>query len=151
MSVKITEEKYDELHERLRYLKNERKDELNEAWRRAVEEGDAPETDALSLTQKLLREHEQEIIELENLLFDAEVIDSKTNEKDINKLGRSLEVVIDGKEQTVILVDPIEADPVKSKISVESPIGKALLEMEVGEKRKVRPPKGENVTVELIR
>lgn len=57
--------------------------------------------------------------------------------------GSSVDVVADGQKMTFDIVGSEEADPTEGKISVESPIGSALLGKKSGEKVKVKTPAGE--------
>jgi transcription elongation GreA/GreB family factor len=43
------------------------------------------------------------------------------------------------------LVEPNEANPLASKISIASPVGSAILGLKLGDEVKVRTPKGQQV------
>lgn len=55
----------------------------------------------------------------------------------------------DGKEQTYRIVGADEIDPERKWISMDSPIGRALLAREVGDAIDVQTPKG-SLTVEIV-
>jgi transcription elongation factor GreB len=55
----------------------------------------------------------------------------------------------DGEEQTYRIVGPDEIDAEKRWISMDSPIGRALLSREVGDEIDVKTPKG-HVTAEIV-
>lgn len=74
---------------------------------------------------------ENRILEIEDLLKNAAIIQSKKSDK-IN-MGSTVTIDMDGKEFTYTIVGPVEANPLEQKISNESPIGKALLGRKVGE------------------
>jgi transcription elongation GreA/GreB family factor len=47
-----------------------------------------------------------------------------------------------GRDQTFKLVNPDQADPAKGRLSMASPIARALLGRQVGDRVEVRTPKG---------
>lgn len=47
-----------------------------------------------------------------------------------------------GKEHTITLVDPLEADPLEGYVSVQSPVGSTLLGRQVGDSVAITTPKG---------
>ena len=59
--------------------------------------------------------------------------------------GRTAEVLDEstGKMNTWTLVGPTEADFAKGKLSIESPVGRALRDMSIGETVPVETPRGE--------
>ena len=82
--------------------------------------------------------------ELENALATANVIDLKNLSCDKAVFGScvTIEDVSDGKKITYQLVGPYESDLEKNRISVTSPIGKALIGMCVGSEVSVKTPGG---------
>jgi transcription elongation factor GreA len=52
-------------------------------------------------------------------------------------------------EETFTIVGPVEADPAKGRISLESPVGKALIGRVKGDKVKVKTPSGSRSLVIL--
>lgn len=84
---------------------------------------------------------EGRIIELEEQIKNAKVIvDQKA---DAAALGSTVEVQMDGQVERYTLVGPTEADPAAGRISIESPIGKALLSAKVGETVTAETPGGQ--------
>lgn len=84
------------------------------------------------------------IEELEELLKQATVISepSAKGAKKTIKLGSTVTLHTKGKKEIFMVVGEWEADPTEKKISHESPLGKALLGKEVGEKIEVEAPAG---------
>ncbi len=76
---------------------------------------------------------EEKILKLEEVLRNAEII--KPPSKGCKEIRLGAEIVLDAKEKEdkVILVGTMEADPVLGKISDESPVGRALLGKKEGE------------------
>ena len=129
-----------ELEERVSVLRPEIAVRLKEA----KEEGDLSENaeyDAAKEKQSLI---EGRIREIEDKLSRAEVID--TNENDTNRVVFGTVVHLrdenDGNELKYQIVGADEADPRQRKISVHSPIARALIGKEVGELVKIKVPAG---------
>lgn len=75
---------------------------------------------------------EKRIKEINEILKNVEI--TEENEKSSKViLGTNVRVGFEGFEQVYRIVDPLEADPLNSKISIESPVGKALLGSKVGD------------------
>jgi len=88
--------------------------------------------------------NEGKILELEQLLRDAVVID-KNRHSSIVHIGSTIEVKANGRNQIFTIVGSEEANPAGGKISNESPLGKAFLGHKADEKVKVETPNGEVV------
>jgi transcription elongation factor GreA len=83
------------------------------------------------------------IDELEELIKQAVLIqESHIKGNHVVKLGSTVTVHIKGKKEVFTLVGEWEADPKEKKISHESPLGKALIGKEVGQKVEVEAPAG---------
>ena len=82
--------------------------------------------------------------ELENALATSNVIDLKNHSCDKAVFGSfvTIENGNDGGKITYQLVGPYESDLEKNRISVTSPIGKALIGMSVGDEVSVKTPGG---------
>lgn len=82
---------------------------------------------------------EGRIIELEEILKNAKVIDHKNGAK-IVEVGSTVTVSIDGDSETYTIVGSVEVEPGSGKISHESPVGQALLGLKVGDEVTVTTP-----------
>ena len=86
---------------------------------------------------------EGRISELENILSNAVVASSRDRTQGAVEFGSSVTVVADeGKKKQYKVVGSAEADPLKGKISIESPVGQALLGHKVGDEVDVQTPSG---------
>ena len=86
---------------------------------------------------------EGRISELENILSNAVVASSRDRSEGAVEFGSSVTVVADeGKKRQYKVVGSAEADPLKGKISIESPVGQALLGHKVGDEVDVQTPSG---------
>jgi transcription elongation factor GreA len=140
----LSREGYEKLDTELRDLKTRGRKEIANEIAEARAKGDLSENaeyDAAKEAQGML---EKRIAELENALANARILD----EKDINtdKAYMLSTVTIHNhkvnKEVKYTLVSKDEADFKENKISIESPIGSAILGSGVGEVVEVEAPAG---------
>lgn len=141
----LTREGKESLEKRLGYLRDVRRGEIAERLRQALEDGgeitENTEYEEAKNEQAFL---ENDIARLENILRYAKVIENtgKTDEVVIGSFVRVLEKGFD-EEESYRIVGPAEANPREGKISIESPLGKALLGAKVGDKVKIKAPDGD--------
>ena len=87
---------------------------------------------------------EAKINELETAINRSEVIEIDKGQTEKIFFGKTVELENLVNDQNIVyqLVGPYESDPENGKISVTSPVGKALLGKEVGDAVEVKTPKG---------
>ena len=140
----LTEEKYDELLKELEYLKTTRRRELSREIGIAREKGDISENaeyDAAKDAQGLL---EKRIAEMGERLSRSTVMENIEIAADKAYIGATVKVknLHSGEELSYILTAQEEANFAEGKISIESPIGKALLGHKKGDKIEITVPAG---------
>jgi transcription elongation factor GreA len=141
----LTPEGLKNLESRLKYLTEVRRAEVAERLRQALEEGgDLSENAEYEDAKNEQAFVEGEILRLETILSSAQVIE-ETGSKDTVSLGSRVTVIEKGTKQEEIyhLVGSAEAKPSEGKISLESPLGKALLGAKLNSKVVVNAPDGE--------
>jgi len=106
----------------------------------AREAGDLSENSEYVAAKQDLAFMDGRIAELEDILRGAKVISVKVSDQ--VDIGSRVTVHVNGKKDEFLLVGEWEADPMKKKISHESPLGKALLGKKVGETVEVDAPVG---------
>lgn len=147
--IYLTKEGLEELkkeHEEL--VKVKRPDVLNRVSQ-ARSMGDLSENAEYTVAREELSFIDGRIEELEELLKQVVIISN--NHSNTIKLGSMVKVITDSGKETFTVVGEWEADPKESKISHESPLGKALLGKKVGEKVEVEAPAGKIIyTIEAI-
>lgn len=134
------------LEERLKFLQDVRRPEVAERLRQALEEGgDLSENAEYEDAKNEQAFVEGEILRLETILSSAQVIEETGKKKDVVSLGAHVTVVEEGEKDKEVyhIVGSAEADPAEGKISIESPLGKALIGAKVGQKVVVNAPAGE--------
>lgn len=140
----LSREGFEKLEAELRDLKTRGRKEMAEEIAEARAKGDLSENaeyDAAKEAQGML---EKRIAELENALANARILDEEDVKTDKAYLLSTVTIynhTVD-KEVKYTLVSKDEADFSKNKISIESPIGKAILGSEVDEIVKVDVPAG---------
>jgi transcription elongation factor GreA len=145
----LTPEGMVELEARLKYLTEQRRLEVAERLRLALEEGgDLSENAEYEDAKNEQAFVEGEILRLETILSTAQIIEA-SGKKDQVELGSVITMTEKGSREKEVyrLVGSAEANPREGKISIESPLGRALVGAKVGEEVKYKAPDGEMVVV----
>lgn len=103
--------------------------------------GDLSENQEYIAAKEAQAFNEGKILELEQLLREAVVID-KDKKISLVQIGSTVEVKSNGKAQTFTIVGSEEANPSAGKISNESPLGRAFLGRKIGETVEAETPGG---------
>ncbi|MDZ7799185.1 MAG: transcription elongation factor GreA [Trueperaceae bacterium] len=136
--IYLTPKGLDKIHEELRYLKEEKRQEISEYMGAAIADGDLRESAAYDEARMLQSENEARIADLEELLNRAVVVDADESENAAAGLGASLALEEeDGDEVEFHLVGTHEADVLEGKISDESPLGQSLMGRRAGDRVQV--------------
>lgn len=140
----MTYEGVKKLEEELEYLKTVKRKEITEKIKVALGYGDLSENSEYDEAKNDQAFTEGRIIQLENMLKNAVVVDESEIPKDKISVG-SIVKVMDyefDEEVEYTIVGSAEADPYEGKISNESPVGKALLGRTIGDVVDVQVPDG---------
>ena len=142
--VLLTSEGLKKLQDELDNLKNVRRKENTAALKIAKSFGDLSENSEYDEAKNEQAEIEARISEIENMLKNAEIIDEDGVATDVASIGSKVTVkdLDDGEVTEYLIVGSTEADPIKGKISDESPVGSALLGHKIGEVVSVEAPMG---------
>lgn len=151
-TVYFTAEGLDKLQAELQELKSKGRAEAAKAIAEARAQGDLSENaeyDAAKEAQGLL---EKKIADLENSLANARILDnSKIDTSKVTILSKvELKNLKMKKNFTYTLVSDAEANLKESKLSVSSPIGKAILGKKKGDKVEVQAPTGK-IEYEIVK
>ena len=142
-AVSLTQEGYDKLAAELAALQDTRQEVIEEI-RKAAADKDFRENAPLHAARERRGQIEGRIMEIEGTLKTAVVIDRKRESDNRVSLGDSV-ILLDlasGIELRYTLVSSSEVDPAKGKISGASPIGKAVIDKELGETVEIAAPAG---------
>ncbi|MGB0884884.1 MAG: transcription elongation factor GreA [Chitinophagales bacterium] len=141
----MSQEGYDELKEKLDYLKNVKRKEISNDIAVARDKGDLSENAEYHAAKEEQSLIETKIVELEDSFARARVMDrSKIDTTKAIMLSKvKIRNTKNNFEVIYQLVSHAEADVKAKKISIDSPIGKGLLGTEIGDKVKINVPAGE--------
>ena len=132
-----------ELRAELRHLIEVRRPELAQKLKVAVAQGDLKENADYHDAKEQLGFIEGRVRQLEAVLRDAVVVEAGANNDEV-RVGSTVLILEDGENEAeeYQIVGSAEANPRQRKISLESPIGTALLGKNQGKKIKVQTPDG---------
>ncbi len=146
----LTAQGYLDLEEELNNLKTVKRPEVIKALKEARAMGDLSENADYDAARNDQAQLEARIKELEYKLEHSEIADSAKGSDTIN-IGSTIVVKYDdGEEDEYVIVGSVEADPFNNRISVESPIGKAVLGHKEHEMVDVDSPNG-SYQVEIVK
>lgn len=142
--VVLTYEGLKKLEEELEELKVVRRKEVAEKIKEARGQGDLSENAEYDSAKEEQAEIEARIVVLEKMLRNADVIDDDEVRSDIISIGCTVTLLdIEFEEEMeYTIVGSAEADPLKGKISNESPVGMALLGHKIGQEVSIEVPSG---------
>ena len=140
----LTKEGFTALEQELKNLKGVERPNIIAAIAEARSHGDLSENAEYSAAKERQSFIEGRIQELEAVISRAQVIDPSLNKGDIVRFGAVVLVVDEDtdKESKYQIVGDYEADIEKNKISLSSPLAKALIGKEVGDVAEYTAPGG---------
>lgn len=126
------------------------REEIREKIKEAREQGDLSENAEYSAAREEQRNNEARIEQIEQILKTVEVVDDDEISGDVVDIGCKVTIQDSKKKKMVFdIVGPTEANFLEGKISLESPVGKGIKGLKVGQKCVVKTPAG-NVTYKVI-
>jgi len=142
--VYLTRDGYEKLRKELEHLKGPKRREISKQLEFARSLGDLRENaeyDSAKQAQALL---EKKIAELEHSLSQVEILNDERIDKSKALLGASVTLKDLGSDEEIVymLVNQQEADISKNKISITSPVGKAVLGHKTGDIIQLEVPAG---------
>lgn len=142
--IVLTRDGYEKLEKELEYYTSVRRNEIAEQIAVARGFGDLSENAEYDEAKNEQSRIEAKIIEMENALRNAEVVDDKDVSTEVVGVGNKVTVknLSTKAEQVYTIVGANETDPRALKISNDSPIGNALLGKKVGQTVTIAIPAG---------
>jgi len=138
----LTAEGLTKLNEELKHLINDKRKEVIERIREAAAHGDLSENADYAQAREEQSFIEGRIQEIEDIIKNAEIINTSTHRSAIT-IGSTAHVKVGDAEKKYTIVGSNEANPKEGKISNESLVGKALLGRKAHEKFSVTTPSGD--------
>lgn len=149
--VRFTREGFERVSAELKELVDIKRPEIIAAVAEARSHGDLRENAAYDVARQDQAMLEKRIMELEDTLRNAEVMEENSENTGIVEIGRTVTVDFDGYEEVYKIVGPAEAQPMKNEISEESPIGSQLKGRAAGDTFSVDTPGGPaEITIKSI-
>jgi transcription elongation factor GreA len=140
----MTARGFDTLKEELRWRQQEERPRIIEAIAEARSHGDLSENAEYHAAKEQQSLNEGRVNELEDLIARAEVIDVNKLTGEKVKFGATVQLIDEDTEEKKIyqIVGDQEADVKSGRISISSPIARALIGKEVGDSIEVNAPGG---------
>ncbi|MCK9493443.1 MAG: transcription elongation factor GreA [Acholeplasmataceae bacterium] len=147
----LTKEGVEKLRAELEELKDVKRPEVVRQLQEARAQGDLSENADYDAAREAQAHTEGRIKEIENILDNYKIIRVTSNDDKVN-IGKTIKIkfIERKKEATYKLVGTIEANPAQNLISIESPVGKAVLGTSVGDTVSVRLENGNTFHVEVL-
>ncbi|MFC2477032.1 MAG: GreA/GreB family elongation factor, partial [Catonella sp.] len=139
MYDKLTTNDIRRLEEEIEHRKLVVRKEAIEAVKEARAQGDLSENFEYYAAKRYKNQNESRIRYLEKMVKTAKIIGDDSSEDEVG-LDNTVTVyfVEDDEEETYKLVTSVRGDSVSNLITIESPLGKALLKKKVGDKVNVK-------------
>ena len=139
-----TQQGYQELIDELHYLKHEKREKIKNDIAVARSFGDLSENSEYDEARNEQAKNEARIKELEELVENAVILDESSIDTSVVSLGSTVKVLnyALNAEITYDLVGSNEANPLLSRISDQSPVGRSLMGARAGSVLRVETPAG---------
>ena len=143
-NIFLTKKGYEKLRKELKVLKGQKRREIADALEKARLLGDLSENAEYESAKQMQDINEKRIHELETKLATARILEDENISTDKAYVGAFLSLRdMDNKEEIVYkLVSEDEANFADGKISISSPVGRALLGKKKGDVISIKVPAG---------
>jgi transcription elongation factor GreA len=152
MKFPITREGHENLKKEHEYLLNTKRPKIIKTIEEAREHGDLSENAEYDAAKEEYQFLQKKVAELEEMIRNSEIVDVRRGNGETVSFGCSIALKnLDTDEEVVYtLVGPYESDIQKGKISMTSPIGRALMDKSVGDEISFSAPGGTR-TYEIVK
>lgn len=135
MGQKLTRSDIEKIEAEIEHRRVELRPQLTKAVAEAAAQGDRSENFEYYAAKRENNHNNSRIRYLERVLRYATVVDDAAAPADEVSVDKEVRVYLveDEEEETYTLVTPIRVDVLKNIVSIDSPIGKALLHHKVGD------------------
>ena len=148
--IVMTKKNYEDLKKELDYLVKVKRFEIIERIAEARSHGDLSENAEYDAAREEQRSNEGKIAELEYRIKNADIREEVSDTSYVH-LG-SVVTVFDedmGEEDVYTITSVTEVDAINNKISVDSPVGAALLYKKAGDRAEVKCPDGSSYFLKI--
>jgi len=146
----LTQDGVDRLKEELIDLEENKRPQNLQQLKEAREQGDLSENADYDAARTEQSKIEARINEINNILKYAKII--RNSDKDTIEIGKvvTIKYLDNNKTKKFRLVGTLEANPMLNKISVDSPIGKALIGLELGSQTTYKTQTNKTFQIEVV-
>jgi len=137
----LTPEDLEKIKRELDYLKRVKRKEIAQTLKETVAQGDLTENSAYQEAKDAQGFLEGRILELENLIRDAKVVEKIKGAQWV-QIGSTVFLNSGNKKEKYKIVGSGQANPSKGEITIDSPLGKVLLDKPVGATITLKTPLG---------
>jgi len=147
----LTHEGLENLKSELKILKEEKRPNAIEMLQEAKALGDLSENADYDAARDLQAKVENRIKEVERIIDNAKIIETSTTNNQVD-FGKTVKLLFIEKKKEVKykLVGTVETDPKLNKISVDSPIGQAVIGRKKGDTVLVQLQNGKSFNVKIL-
>jgi transcription elongation factor GreA len=140
----MTQHGFDGLQDELRRLKREDRPQIVREIKAAREHGDLSENAEYHAAKEKQGHIESRILQVEDMIARAEIVHTSGETPDRVRFGATVELedLHTGESVRYTLVGEPEADISQGRLSIHSPVGRALIGKEVEDEVTVRVPSG---------
>ena len=139
MNDRLTQSDIDKMQKEIEYRKLELRKQLLEDVKEARSHGDLSENFEYYAAKKAKNQNESRIRYLERMIKTAHIIEDTTKDDEV---GMNNQVTVlfeeDGSVETYKIVTTVRGDSLHNLISIESPLGKALMRHKEGDRVEVK-------------
>lgn len=150
MYDRLTRKDIEKMQQEIEHRKLVVRKEALEEVKEARAQGDLSENFEYKAAKKVKNQNESRIRYLERMIKTAQIIEDDSSDREVG-LNDSVVVYIeeDDYEEEYKLVTTVRCDVMNNMISIESPLGRALLKHQAGDRVYVEPENGDGYYVEI--
>ncbi len=148
--IYLSEETYNKYKNEYTELVTVERPAVQASLKEARAQGDLSENAEYDAARDRQSEVERRILELERILENAEIIDTKSAVQNKAGIGATVKYLNmnTNKELVVTIMGPHDSNPIENKISNESPVAQAIMEANgIGDVVEVEVPQKYNIKV----
>lgn len=143
--IYLTPEGLEKIQKELFELKEEKRPKAVERLSLARMQGDLSENAEYVSAREDLAFIDERIDELQEILANAQLVQNDKSGQKVAGIGSKITVRVGDKEMVYSLVGDWEANPLKGRISISSPLGQALQDKKEGDEVEFEAPAGKIV------
>ena len=145
MKQYVTKTGLEKLNKELKFLETVERKNVSDKLEKAAAFGDLSDNAQYQEARIEKGFLEGRIKQLRNMIATAIVVEDEGRDKDVIHIGSNVYLDIQGDKQKFKIVGANEADPLKGKISYQSPLGKILMKKRKGQSINFETPKGKTI------